>query len=241
MYVRNTTASVSRPERELKGFAKVELEPGQSTTVIVSLDRRSLAYWDDQRHSWVAEAGEYEVEIGASSRNIRQRATVDLTATSAFGGPGKQQLVFTLESTLREILADDAAAAVLERYLPGSLKAGSWGWRWDSPSHSSPGSRRSSSQRTPCRPSSATCRLCAQTPSNTTAPTPLLARFRGGGVACLPATYPLYFLRSLVEQSRLHRTMQPPLPIRLSAATDKIRPAVIHWSVRLLLPATCNS
>ncbi len=44
MYVRNTTASVSRPERELKGFAKVELEPGQSTTVIVSLDRRSLAY-----------------------------------------------------------------------------------------------------------------------------------------------------------------------------------------------------
>ncbi|MDP9351402.1 MAG: glycoside hydrolase family 3 C-terminal domain-containing protein, partial [Chloroflexota bacterium] len=127
LYVRDTTASVSRPERELKGFAKVELEPGQSTTVTLSLDRTSLAYWDDQRHSWVAEAGEYEVEIGASSRDIRQRATFELTGTSAFGGPGKQQVVFTLESTLREILADDAAAAVLERYLPGFSQSGQLG------------------------------------------------------------------------------------------------------------------
>ncbi len=127
MYVRDTTASVSRPERELKGFAKVELEPGQSTTVILSLDRCSLAYWNNQRHSWLAEAGEYEVEIGASSRDIRQRATVDLTAISAFGGPGKQQPVFTLESALREILADDGAAAVLERYLPGFSQSGQLG------------------------------------------------------------------------------------------------------------------
>ncbi|MEN8250616.1 MAG: fibronectin type III-like domain-contianing protein, partial [Bacteroidota bacterium] len=56
---------------ELKGFVKVELEPGESKTVSLKLDRRAFMYYDVEINDWVAEPGEFEVLIGASSRDIR--------------------------------------------------------------------------------------------------------------------------------------------------------------------------
>ncbi len=82
VYVRDEQASLGRPEKELKAFAKVQLEPGERKTVTLSLARDALAYYDDLPHEWVAEAGEFEVLVGASSQDIRARATFTLTATT---------------------------------------------------------------------------------------------------------------------------------------------------------------
>src|SRR6266496_575780 len=82
VYIRDEQANLQRPEKELKAFAKVQLEPGERKTVMLSLGRDALAYYDDLAHEWVAEAGEFEVLVGASSQDIRASATFTLTATS---------------------------------------------------------------------------------------------------------------------------------------------------------------
>ena len=82
--MRDVRASVSRPDKELKGFAKVVLQPGASETVTLTLDRKALAYWDDARHAWVAEAGSFEVLVGSSSQEIHARAEFQLTETAIF-------------------------------------------------------------------------------------------------------------------------------------------------------------
>jgi beta-glucosidase len=86
LYVRDVQSRLHRPDKELKAFAKVELEPGERKTVSLSLARQALAYYDDLAQAWVAEAGEFEVLVGSSSQAIRARATFTLTETSRFGG-----------------------------------------------------------------------------------------------------------------------------------------------------------
>ncbi len=80
-YVRDERASVSRPEKELKGFAKVRLEPGETATVTVALDMRALAFFDVARQAWVAEAGAFTLLAGFSSADIVARAPFALSET----------------------------------------------------------------------------------------------------------------------------------------------------------------
>ncbi|GHO82139.1 glycoside hydrolase family 3 C-terminal domain-containing protein [Dictyobacter formicarum] len=82
LYVRDVKSTLHRPEKELKAFAKVQLEPGESQTLTFELDRTALAYYDDLAHQWVAEAGEFEVLVGSSSHDIHAHATFHLTETS---------------------------------------------------------------------------------------------------------------------------------------------------------------
>jgi beta-glucosidase len=89
VYVCDSAASLSRPEKELKGFAKVVLSPGETKTVALTLDKKALAYWDDARHAWVAEAGEFDVLVGSSAQHIHARAMFRLTDTAVFGGPAE--------------------------------------------------------------------------------------------------------------------------------------------------------
>ena len=79
-YVRDPAASLDRPDKELKAFAKVYLEAGQAQTVQLTLDMRSLAYFDDAQQAWVAEAGEFEVLVGQSSADLPLRARFALAA-----------------------------------------------------------------------------------------------------------------------------------------------------------------
>jgi beta-glucosidase len=81
LYVRDPEASVARPEKELKGFVKVALEPGETKVAELSLNMRALAFFDEAQNAWVAEAGVFEVLIGASSADIRGRATFSLDKT----------------------------------------------------------------------------------------------------------------------------------------------------------------
>lgn len=74
VYVRDVASSVARPIQELKGFAKVELQPGECKSVTVELGPRAFAFYDVDRCDWVVEPGEFEVRVGASSRDIRASA-----------------------------------------------------------------------------------------------------------------------------------------------------------------------
>jgi beta-glucosidase len=76
-YVRDVEATVARPCQELKAFAKVWLDPGESADVTLPLDDRSFSFWDVGSHGWTEEPGDFELRVGASSRAIAHRLTIE--------------------------------------------------------------------------------------------------------------------------------------------------------------------
>jgi beta-glucosidase len=78
VYVSDSHAKLPRPPKELKGFAKVSLRPGESRRVTVTLDRRSLSYYDTAAKGWRAEPGEFDVLVGRSSEQIELRGKLKL-------------------------------------------------------------------------------------------------------------------------------------------------------------------
>ncbi len=81
LYVHDHQAAVSRPPKELKGFTKVALQPGETKTVTMVLDFRSFAYFHPGYLRWITEDGEFDLLIGASSADIRCTQTVSLRST----------------------------------------------------------------------------------------------------------------------------------------------------------------
>jgi beta-glucosidase len=77
-YVSDDVASVARPPRELKAFKKVSLAPGAKVRVELSLDARAFAFWDESRNGWNVEPGRFTISVGASSRDLRLKAAIDL-------------------------------------------------------------------------------------------------------------------------------------------------------------------
>jgi beta-glucosidase len=77
--VRDVEAGVERPERELRGFAKVALEPGATGTATIPLGPRDLAFWDERAEGWRAEAGTFELIAARSSRHPVGSTTIELT------------------------------------------------------------------------------------------------------------------------------------------------------------------
>jgi beta-glucosidase len=82
LYIRDVASRLQRPEKELKAFAKIALEPGQRQTVRFEIGPEALAYYDDLAKAWVAEAGEFEVLAGSSSQDIRASAAFNMKETS---------------------------------------------------------------------------------------------------------------------------------------------------------------
>jgi beta-glucosidase len=78
LYVGENSPKVERPIRELKGFRKSRLQPGQSTRITIPLNRRSFSYFDPALRRWVVDSGEYEISVGASSRDLRLKQNVEL-------------------------------------------------------------------------------------------------------------------------------------------------------------------
>jgi beta-glucosidase len=70
LYVREASASVPRPEKELKGFSKITLKPGESRVVRIRVTGRDLGFWDVQQHNWKTEPGEFRILVGGSSDRI---------------------------------------------------------------------------------------------------------------------------------------------------------------------------
>jgi beta-glucosidase len=105
-YVGLEGSAVSRPPRELKGFASVDLAPGESASVSLLLRREDLAYWDRRVDRFVVEGGAYSVSVGASSRDLRVSGTVEVSGDAV-------RVPLTLNSTLVEVLDDPVAAPLV--------------------------------------------------------------------------------------------------------------------------------
>lgn len=124
VYVRDPEATVYRPEQELRGFARVRLEPGASEVVSLTLDARAFSFWHVPSHRWVVEGGAFEVSVGASSRDLRLSGTVEL--------PGDDITPpLTAESTADVWLAHDRGA----QWLRDALGDGEFATMLDDPTH----------------------------------------------------------------------------------------------------------
>ena len=113
LYVGDCESSVFRPVRELKGFDKVFLEPGESKDVSFTLDKRSFAYWNTKIHDWHVESGEFRIEIGHSSRDIACCAAVQVDSTAEI--PRR----YDVNSIFMDLMQDPRADTVLKPLLDG--------------------------------------------------------------------------------------------------------------------------
>ena len=126
LYVGDPVSSVFRPVRELKGFEKVELQPGESKDVSFTLCKRAFAYWNTQLHDWYVESGEFTIEIGQSSRSIDVSATVQVDSTV------RLPRHYTMDSIVMDIMADPKASAIIQPLVSAILKTFSPGDGQDS-------------------------------------------------------------------------------------------------------------
>ena len=116
LYVADKTEAVRRPEKELKGFEKVALNPGETKTVTFTLDKRSFAWYNTDIHDWYAASGAYEILIAASSREIRLTKTIQWESTQVL------PLHLHLNTTLGELMKDERTRA-LGKELKGKMDA----------------------------------------------------------------------------------------------------------------------
>lgn len=78
LYINDIKSSVPRPAKELKGFEKIFLNPGEEKTVSITIDKEALSFFDADKHAWVAEPGDFEALIGNSSDNIKTKVKFTL-------------------------------------------------------------------------------------------------------------------------------------------------------------------
>ena len=78
LYISDKKSSLPRPIKELKGFQKVKLAPGEEKAVTLTIDKKALSFFDDAKHEWVAEPGKFEAIIGSSSRDIKGTVPFEL-------------------------------------------------------------------------------------------------------------------------------------------------------------------
>ena len=114
VYVGNAPASVPRPPRELRAYAKVRLEPGESRTVTLPLDARAFSFWSEVHDRWVLESGLYTVEAGPHSRDLPLVRELRLDVPAP-------RTPLHAESTITEWMADEEAWAALRKRLPAGF------------------------------------------------------------------------------------------------------------------------
>ena len=117
LYVGDRESTVLRPIRELKGFEKVELQPGESRDVTFTLDKRAFAYWNAAIHDWHVETGVFTIEVGQSSRDIEVSGEVTVESTVALPRH------YTADSIFMDVMADPKAKEALGPMLASIQKA----------------------------------------------------------------------------------------------------------------------
>jgi beta-glucosidase len=108
VYVGDLASTVARPLRELKGFVKVHLEPGETQQVSCQLDERAFAFWSRRFRQWVVESGEFMIAVGSSSRDLVATETIILDAP-------RLSLPLGPDSTLHEWLEDERGRELLTK------------------------------------------------------------------------------------------------------------------------------
>lgn len=137
LYVSDTHSSIPRPVRELKGFEKVSLEPGETKTVSIELEKRAFAYWNTRTNDWFVESGDFGIEICSDARTVILRETVYVESAD------RGDKIVTLDTPYEDIRAfkritpkmqalldlmrkvfvdDDEADAVADEAITGDMK-----------------------------------------------------------------------------------------------------------------------
>lgn len=111
LYVKDILSNVVRPEKELKGFAKIDLQPGETKVVNFTLDSRAFAYYNVKLKDWHVETGEFEILVGASSEEIMLTESVVVESTAPLPKS------YTRNSTVGDLMGDPQAAAVIQAML----------------------------------------------------------------------------------------------------------------------------
>lgn len=117
LYAAAKGGTIIRPVRELRAFEKVELAAGETKTVTFTLDKRAFAYWSTEIHDWHVESGEYEIQIGKNAQDVVLSKAVYVESETVI------PKVFTLNSTMGEIMADPKGKAVLEQAVGAMMGA----------------------------------------------------------------------------------------------------------------------
>jgi beta-glucosidase len=113
LYLSDVEANLPVPAKQLKGFAKVALTPGETRTVTLTLDREALQYYDPYPAMWCAEPGVFRVLVGTSAEDIR--------LTAEFQAVGRDPYGFGPDTPISKLVSDARAVAVLQRHLPAAL------------------------------------------------------------------------------------------------------------------------
>ncbi|MGE1128909.1 beta-glucosidase family protein [Bacillus wiedmannii] len=113
LYMRDVKSSVIRPYKELKGFKKVELAPGEVKNIEFTLEKRAFAYYNTDIKDWYVESGEFEILVGKSSEEILLKETIHVKSTTII------KKKFTRNSTLLDCMADPKHAEIIKPVLKG--------------------------------------------------------------------------------------------------------------------------
>jgi len=108
LYIADVKSTLIRPVRELKGFEKVALQPGETKTVTFTLDKRAFACWNSEIHDWHVETGEFDIEICRSSRDVVLSRTVFVESTVSL--PVK----YDMNSIFMDLMADPKAKPIIK-------------------------------------------------------------------------------------------------------------------------------
>ena len=111
LYVSDKESTVFRPVRELKGFEKIALRPGETKTVSFTLDKRAFAYWNVQISDWHVETGAFDIQICKSSRDVALSAEVTVESTVQL------PVQYTLDTLFMDLAKDPKAMAVIQPML----------------------------------------------------------------------------------------------------------------------------
>lgn len=116
IYIHDVESKVTRPEKELKEFSKIELQPGEEKTVNFSLDKQAFAYYNVEISDWYVETGDFEIWVGGSSRDIylKERVWVETTTIIKPKYTGNSTLGDIMENNLKKHIAEE-----LIEYLKG--------------------------------------------------------------------------------------------------------------------------
>lgn len=111
LYVSPEEGDVVRPIRELRGFDKIELAPGEEKTVTFTLDMRAFSYWNTEIHDWFVTAGEYHIQIGKNAQKMVLEETVQVKGTKMI------PKTYSLNTCLGELMRDENAQAVMGQFM----------------------------------------------------------------------------------------------------------------------------
>lgn len=122
LYVKDIESTIFRPEKELKGFKKVFLNPGEEKEVTLTLDKRAFAFYNVNIHDWQTESGDFRILVGASSRDIKLDASVAVASTCDAAVPDYRETAPSYYGADIMNVPDREFETVLGRPIPSNVR-----------------------------------------------------------------------------------------------------------------------